>query len=702
MRFWQWGQADSEHADWATAETYHRTPFGPWGQTVTDTEFDADNNAVEVELGSTTGFVHEVCLRILKDQIKSKLGQVPILLSADIVWTHVDLGTDGSGTWETRRMLTIWDQGDSSNWRYDKSLDLDWYLDKKHIVRGQDVEAAPSDTGTWTHVYGNGNFDISRMPLRTIVERALRDNTHVFAHLSCYHVPGAMPVGRTQVIFNPPTIFSHRPYLAFAYLYPIEFYRDDGSGDLDLASPVTDTPGDEYYLGAVEPGQTGVAKKCHLRNYSDGIQQVEIFDDHPEYTVPITRVGTSQLDYIGLADNAVSQLYTAIFYSSTQFEVKAVAYRDNAISLHPTINADASWRGAVGSDFTAPEGGLIIPSAAWQPGTALDDEYEAGVRGNTTDSAWPADSNDQVEITKDNAGSPDATAWRPCLGRRELTRAQVTIDATTKMIPTRRVIPANWPVDTKAFIMDETNINEGEIASVQEMSVGAASHVGSGLDDCTISGNFNGVWTDTLRIRIDGTGTPDTFEISYDGGSTYPTQDVPMTGAAQLLKDGLYVTFAATTGHTLTDYWNSAIEAWAIELKALTANSNVYNSGSRIATTLPIRDVPASTFSTVDAASGVSEGTPARIWVASTVGMSPGQDVFIQNPVDPGTAEVREIDSVQAGSYIDVTVALTQDYPIGSFVAVVDSGQEAFWARPIAGITTTEELKRLRFNARML
>ena len=68
----------------------------------------------------------------------------------------------------------------------------------------------------------------------------------------------------------------------------------------------------------------------------------------------------------------------------------------------------------------------------------------------------------------------------------------------------------------------------------------------------------------------------------------------------------------------------------------------------------------------------------------------------------PDTAEIREIDSVQAGAYIDVTVALTEDYPVGSFVAVIDSGQDAFWARAVAEVTTAEELKRLRFNARML
>ncbi len=699
MRFWQWGQADAEFADWY-AEWFDgfRTPFGPWGDTTSGAESDANHNPDSCSAGNygANGLHYETAFWIEIAQIKAKLGQVPILLSADMWIMHAEYSNGGTYPYELRRMLTVWDKGDVTTWRYDKSGDLDWYQDRRHIVRGQDIEATPSATGTVTHVYGAGNWDQSQLNFRSIVERALRDNAPILAHLL------STDSSYFSFQWNPAVVFSQRPYFLFAYLYPIEFYHDNGSGDLDLSSPVSDQVGDEYYLGAVEPGQTGVAVKCHIRNYSAAIQQVEIFDDHPEYTDPITRVGSSTLDYIGFADNAVSQKYTAIFYSSTQFEVKAVAYRDNAISLHPQIDADATWRGAVGSDFTAPEGGLIIPSAAWQPGTALNDEYEIGVRGQTTDSAWPADSNDQIEITKDNSGVADATAWRPCLGRRELTKAQVTIDATTKMIPTRRVIPANWPVDTKAFIMDVTNINEGEIASIQEADIGTLVFSGSGLDDATFSGNYNGVWSDDLRVEIDATGTPDTFQVSYDGGSSFPTTGVAITGSAQLLKDGLYVTFAATTGHTLNDYWEAPIEAWAIELKSLTANSNVYGAGARIGTTLPIRDVPASTFSTVDAASGVSEGTPARIWVASTTGMAATQDVFIQNPNDPDTAEVREIDSVQAGEYIDVTVALTEDYPVGSLVAVIGSGEEAFWARPVAEVTTTEELKRLRFNARML
>lgn len=700
MRFWDWGVATAEAADWHFSKGTFRTEYGPWGYTTDMSETDMTYNDVTADFGQTgTGFINEMLLWIMKDQVKAKLGQVPVLISASIEANNLGLAATWTLTWEMRRMITTWDKGDTTNWRYDKSGSLYWYQSKEHIVRGQDVEDAPSHSGSCSHVYDTE--DDSSFLITDIVSRALRDNTDIKLHMSVYHAYGAKPAGLIQV-HSKPSNPALRPYIRFAYLYPIEFYHDDGTGNLDLSSPVTDNPGDEYYIGAVEPGQTGVAVKCHIRNYSGSTQQVEIFDDHPEWTTPITRIGSSQLDFVELADSAVSQLYTPTFYSATQYEVKAEAWRDNSTSLHPTINADAAWRGTVSSDWTAPSGGLTIPAAAWQKGTALDDEYEFGVRGNTTNTGWPADSNDQVEITYDNAGTADATAWRPILGRREETRAQVTVDATTKFFPTRGgLTPADWPVDTKAFVMDATKINEGEISSVQEMSVGAEQFNGVGLDDCTIEGNYNGTWDDTFRVRIDGTGTPDTFEWSIDGGSTWEETDVNCSTSPYLCQDGIYVSFGATTGHTLDDYWDSAIDPWGITLKSLTANSNVYNSGSRIGTTLPLRDVTAATFTTVSQDSGVSQGTPARLYVNSTTGFSAGQDVFIQSPGNPSTAETIEIDSVGSG-FLDLVSSMTQDYVEGDFVTRVGSGEEQFWARPVATAITAEELKQFRLNARML
>ena len=264
------------------------------------------------------------------------------------------------------------------------------------------------------------------------------------------------------------------------------------------------------------------------------------------------------------------------------------------------------------------------------------------------------------------------------------------------------VKPTEWPISTKAFIMDAVNINEGQIASVEEADIGTPSFSGTGNDDITISGNYNGSIKDTLRIKIDGVGTPNTFTWSLDGGSTWEETGVDCSTADTLLDFGIYVRWADASSHVLDDYWDSVLTAWAVNLSGLTADNNVYGSGALIGTTLPIRDVLANVFSTVDQNSGVSEGTPARLWLKSTAGFAPAQEIFIQSPSSPETAEYRTIDSVQSGEYIDLTLALTQDYTEGDFCTVEGSGQAAYWTRPVATVVTQEEIKRLRLVARLL
>lgn len=88
-----------------------------------------------------------------------------------------------------------------------------------------------------------------------------------------------------------------------------------------------------------------------------------------------------------------------------------------------------------------------------------------------------------------------------------------------------------------------------------EMQIQDEEFTGSGLDDLTSGGTYSGASPFTYRIQIDGTGTPDTFKWSKDGGTTWEAETVNITGAAQTLDNGVQVTFAATTGHTLGDYW---------------------------------------------------------------------------------------------------------------------------------------------------
>lgn len=87
--------------------------------------------------------------------------------------------------------------------------------------------------------------------------------------------------------------------------------------------------------------------------------------------------------------------------------------------------------------------------------------------------------------------------------------------------------------------------------------IGTVTFAGSGLNDMTAQGTFNTTLTADIdyKVEIDGTGTPNTFKWSDDGGSTYDATLVAITGAAQTLNNGITVTFAATTGHTSGDYW---------------------------------------------------------------------------------------------------------------------------------------------------
>ena len=80
---------------------------------------------------------------------------------------------------------------------------------------------------------------------------------------------------------------------------------------------------------------------------------------------------------------------------------------------------------------------------------------------------------------------------------------------------------------------------------------------GDGLNDVTWGTGFNGADSAYFEVVIDselgGTAGVDTFKWRKDGGGW--TEDVDITGAAQTLSDGQTITFAATTGHTLTDQW---------------------------------------------------------------------------------------------------------------------------------------------------
>jgi len=87
----------------------------------------------------------------------------------------------------------------------------------------------------------------------------------------------------------------------------------------------------------------------------------------------------------------------------------------------------------------------------------------------------------------------------------------------------------------------------------------ATASPGNVLDDMTTNSglNYTGVVTRSYRIQIDNAATsPEKFKWSHDGGSTWEATGVAITGGAQTLEDNVKITFGATTGHNLNDYWD--------------------------------------------------------------------------------------------------------------------------------------------------
>ncbi len=106
-------------------------------------------------------------------------------------------------------------------------------------------------------------------------------------------------------------------------------------------------------------------------------------------------------------------------------------------------------------------------------------------------------------------------------------------------------------------VIDQTHGPTTDRSSVFLSGYWTDPNTGSFLNDLTPGGLYTGFAASpgaTYTVIIDAAGTPDTFKWRKNSGSF--TTAVAITGAAQTLSNGVTVTFAATTGHTLNDEWD--------------------------------------------------------------------------------------------------------------------------------------------------
>ncbi len=101
---------------------------------------------------------------------------------------------------------------------------------------------------------------------------------------------------------------------------------------------------------------------------------------------------------------------------------------------------------------------------------------------------------------------------------------------------------------------------------------------GSGLNDLT-HGDLIWLYNYPHKVEIDGTGSPDTFKWYWYTGGEWVEKgaNIEITGEAQELANDLTVTFNATTGHTIGDYWEMEPNT-TYYLPVRGQNSNAYFS----------------------------------------------------------------------------------------------------------------------------
>jgi hypothetical protein len=131
---------------------------------------------------------------------------------------------------------------------------------------------------------------------------------------------------------------------------------------------------------------------------------------------------------------------------------------------------------------------------------------------------------------------------------------------TETKISQNALTPFPWtPCDTTAV---STTLSSGIAAADPEVPVTAYTDLKIG-DVLLLGGTEKVLITPTTyTVIIDATGTPDHFKWRKNGGTW--TSGVAITGSSQTLADGVTITFAATSTHTLADQWVITVDAGAI------------------------------------------------------------------------------------------------------------------------------------------
>jgi len=165
------------------------------------------------------------------------------------------------------------------------------------------------------------------------------------------------------------------------------------------------------------------------------------------------------------------------------------------------------------------------------------------------------------------------------------------------------IIDGDLTVVGSQTVASSTNIETGApflyLNSGDSIGEANTTFTGSGLDDAYLAGHFSGTASTTYYVKIDATGTPDTFSWSKDNFSTTEATGVAITGGEQTLDNGIKIDFGATTGHTLNDVWSGTATPVDVDT-GIWSNRNTGGTGVGYTHVGMFFDVTDSKFKLVD------------------------------------------------------------------------------------------------------
>jgi len=264
-----------------------------------------------------------------------------------------------------------------------------------------------------------------------------------------------------------------------------------------------------------------------------------------------TYTGTSDLDYVVEIDGAGSpDTFKWSDDGGSTWDATGVAITGSAQTLNNGVEITfANTTGhAVGDrwEFTAHASEIV---EAEFHGTGPDDLTASGTFTHTGDIIYRVEIDGTGETDTFKVSDDDGVTW-------DDTGTPITPGTAQDLTPNGNDYGVDVTFDSRTGHTkgDYWRI-KAKAAYIDDVSEIDFSHPND-LDDLTIGGTFTGRGRINYRVEIDGTGTPDTFKWSDDGGATWDATGVAITGDAQTLNNGVTITFGATTGHVLGSRWD--------------------------------------------------------------------------------------------------------------------------------------------------